>query len=247
MTERALSEVLGYMFVFTIILTTVAVVFGIGLSGLQDTRNYERVNNAQRAMDVLADNIEDVVQRGAPSRATEIKLTDATFEASSSTTITVTVVNASNTSQSFSPPSYELQTLAYDSETGSAVVYEAGAVFRESGDSTTVVRPPSLILSPERVVVPIVQPVGATSLSSSGSQTILIRSELESKQLAVSEQRSTYDVTLEIETPRADAWETSIETSTEASCTSSGSVVTCTQTDTERVSVAVSRLQISIE
>lgn len=77
MNDRGVSDTLGFVFVFAIILSTVAVVTTIGMAGLQDTRDVERVNNAERAFDILGDNMEDIADRGAPSRATEVKVEEA--------------------------------------------------------------------------------------------------------------------------------------------------------------------------
>ena len=75
--HRAVSEIIGFVLVFSLILGTITIVYVGGLSGLDDARNAERVNNAERAFDVMANNFQQMGRGDAPNRATEIKLADA--------------------------------------------------------------------------------------------------------------------------------------------------------------------------
>ena len=79
MLDRSQSDVLGFVFVFAIVVSTIGLVFATGFTGLQDARDFERVNNAERAFEVLRDNVGDMIYRGAPSRVTEIKLASASL------------------------------------------------------------------------------------------------------------------------------------------------------------------------
>jgi hypothetical protein len=77
--RRAVSETLGFVFAFALIVTTTGIVFTVGQGGLQNAQDQERLNNAERAMDVLAQNMNDLNRRSAPSRATEIRLSEASI------------------------------------------------------------------------------------------------------------------------------------------------------------------------
>ncbi|MEA5386913.1 hypothetical protein VB779_07480 [Haloarculaceae archaeon H-GB11] len=89
MSERAVSEVVGFALVFSMIVAMVAIVTLGGMGQLQSARDFEQANNAERAFEVLADNLADVHQRGAPSRATEIDLEHAQLFVGDPVTINV--------------------------------------------------------------------------------------------------------------------------------------------------------------
>ena len=93
--HRGASETIGFVLVFSLIVLTVGVVLTVGYTGLQDARDAERVNNAERAFDVLADNIEDITDRGAPSRGTEIRLAEAAIGPGAPTHINISGFNTS--------------------------------------------------------------------------------------------------------------------------------------------------------
>jgi len=56
--RRAVSDVVGYVLVFSLVSLTVGVVSVAGVGALQDARDVEQANNAERAFDVLGDNVE---------------------------------------------------------------------------------------------------------------------------------------------------------------------------------------------
>ncbi|PSP64411.1 hypothetical protein BRC77_03835 [Halobacteriales archaeon QH_8_64_26] len=66
------------------------------LASLEDRRDAERIDNAERAFGVLADNAQDVYRRDAPSRATDLKLAEAQLRLADSSEITVSVINGTN-------------------------------------------------------------------------------------------------------------------------------------------------------
>jgi hypothetical protein len=89
MTDRAVSDVIGYVLVFSLIIATVGIVTAVGFSTIEDRQRDERINNVERAFDVFAANVEDVYRGGAPSRATEIRLSGGTLQYGEPVTITV--------------------------------------------------------------------------------------------------------------------------------------------------------------
>ena len=57
--DRAVSDVLGYVLIFSLITSSVGVVYVAGYGSLDSLRNAERFNNAERAFDVLDSNLEE--------------------------------------------------------------------------------------------------------------------------------------------------------------------------------------------
>ena len=94
MDERGVSDVVGFVLVFALVTATVGVVYTTGIQGLTGSRDVERVNNAERAFDVFANNVDDVIRRGAPSRATEVKLADADLHYGAPVTVNLTLTGS---------------------------------------------------------------------------------------------------------------------------------------------------------
>lgn len=237
--DRAANEVIGFVLVFSLITATVGVVSVIGFDGLQQTRNAERIDNAERAFDVLADNVGDIYYEDAPTRATELKLADAEVYLApvppgsnpSPTKIRVTANN--ETTKVFPRP------LVYQSKTDSdsRVVYDAGAVFRVDGDSAVMLREPPFVLRQSQSIVTLVNVEGTPGKSVGGTTTALVRAEeLESDTAyptGTTGPSVSNNMTIQVQTTdaRAEAWERYLESEvswTSNACTLSGSnTVTC--------------------
>lgn len=175
MRDRAVSDVIGFVLVFSLITMTVGAVYATGFSGLEDARDAERVNNAERAFDVLAHNVEDSDRSGAPGRSTEIKLADASIDFGDRTNVSVTV-DGTTTYEQFSPIVYEAD--------GTRIVYENGAVIREESDGAVMRREPSMAFrerdGERSTVLSIVNLNRRGGGQVAGSTTVLVRTRLQS-------------------------------------------------------------------
>lgn len=254
---RGVSEVVSFALVFSLVMATVGIVYVSGLGGLEDARDGEQFTNAERAFDVLADNFEDVYREDAPSRATEIKLSDAQLTFTDATVFTVSIDNVSE------PTTYKksLDPLTYTTDGDSAIVYEAGAVFRRDGSSGIMKRSPPFLFTVDgterRAILPIVQTRASGPSSVAGSTTVLVRAENSVNQPLAALTNATadgatrdvdgdgveeYDVefTLDTSPTRAPLWEHYLEERipwSEDACSVSGGTVTC--------SVAVDQLYVT--
>ena len=200
MRDRGQSDVLGFVFVFAIVVAMIGLVFTAGFSGLQDVRDVERVNNAERAFEVLWDNLKDMTDRDAPSRATEITLSEASISFGEPVRINVSEADgAFNTSQTVDP-------IVYDADTGTNIVYAGGAVLRQQGSGGIVTHPPGFVLSAERTVIPIVETRRAGSGGLGGDGTVLVRTETARRNLLYANDDGTVTLWLNITTPRAETW-----------------------------------------
>lgn len=208
--ERGISEVLGYALVFGLVISTVAVVTVAGFSELQDTRDTEQLNNAQRAFDLLATNMNDITRRGAPSRATEIRLAEAQLEIASRSTFEFRGTN-STTSDNFSVTT-DVKPIVYrSSDTDSLIAYSAGAVFRRQDGTTAPVRDPNFVITNETMVVPLIETRGPTQ--GIGGGTARVRADRPFARSAwvstiASNETGFYDtVWMNVTSPRAGAWQ----------------------------------------
>ena len=200
--RRGVSETIGFVFVFSLIVLTVGVVLTVGYGGLQDARDAERVNNAERALDVFADNLEDVTHRGAPSRGTEIRLAEATLGSGPPTYINVTGLNGG--SPEFFTGNYSTDPVVYGSE-DTQIRYAAGGVTRVQSGGSSMLVPPEFVLSQGHVVIPIVQ-LSVEDSTVAGSQTVLVRAERNIREVVVSDDGGVDTLRVNVSTPASAAW-----------------------------------------
>jgi hypothetical protein len=258
MGDRAVSEVLGFILVFSLTVTTTSFVYINGISELEDRRDVERVDNAERAFDVLANNIEDIYRRDAPSRATEIKLADAQLQFGDVTTMTVTITNLGTPAPSYSR---DLDPIVYSAGTGTELVYEGGSIIRTGPNGGAVMKQgPEMLFATDDsgrrlAIILYVQTRSQGTTSIGGSTAVLVRSEfVVSEMLTARKDRSgsMYDLTFNIETTpkRAPVWKRYLNDEIESvygvsgACSVNGKTVECTFS-VDRLYVTVTGINVA--
>lgn len=174
MRDRGVSEVVGFALVFALVVSMVIIVTVSGVGTLRDARDAEQANNAERAFEVMGDNVADIYERGAPSRATEIDLKESTIFVGQPTRINVSVTDGAGNRENVTAESVPL---IYRVNGDTRMVFEGGAIFRTRGDAGIVMRPPPLVSGPERTQISVLEFDGETGRAISGS-TVLIRANL---------------------------------------------------------------------
>lgn len=249
--SRAISDALGFVLVFGIIISTVAVIYVGGFNALDNARQYERMNNAERAFEVFSDNVEDLTQRNAPSRATEIKLEDATIKPGSKHTIKVNVTRADahgkNKEQkaTFEPIVYQS-----DTDQTNKMTYSLGATFRSSTGGTTISTEPSWILNESRVIVPIIDTNSDDAAAITGSETVLVRTVVSRQEVIVQNTTEKSDVWINITSSRDDPWRRYLRDNDAVECKSawqSSDTVSCRVTEVDIVYVSYVRISYLFE
>jgi hypothetical protein len=212
MNERAVSETMGFVFAFALVTVTVASVYTFGMAGLLDAQQGEQVNNAERAFDVLADNVADVHGGDAPSRATEISLAGATLSIGEPITVTVEAVNSTNSSDN-TTVSMHPRPIVYSGVQDTTIVYVAGAVVRTDGDTSLMSVEPNVVATDRNAVVPFVHTYPSGGIDSlGGDATVLVVAREQSSKLARQFRTGTAAgdpdarVNVTVESPRAAAW-----------------------------------------
>jgi len=147
--RRGVSETVGFVLVFSLVMLTVGTVLTVGYAGLQDARD------AERAFDVLANNIEDITARGAPIRGTEIRLAEASIGPGAPVTMNISGF-AADGSRQFSTGNNTLDTIEYEAD-GTKIRYTGGAVTRVQSDGSTLLGDPNYRLANDSVIIPIVE------------------------------------------------------------------------------------------
>jgi hypothetical protein len=167
--ERALSEVLGFVLTFSVIILSVGIVYGVGTGALGDLRANEQMNAADRSMQGLATNFEALYQQSAPSRGLDVGLKGGSLDLVDGS-LEVVVRNESGTVLNPDNRTIDVGALVRsDQQTDTELVYEAGALFRIDGPGAVMRHRPVMQCTDEAAVVSLLRLEGNVSLSTSGS------------------------------------------------------------------------------
>ncbi|MFB6195633.1 MAG: hypothetical protein ABEI80_05640 [Haloplanus sp.] len=256
--DRAVSEVLSFILVFSLITASVGVVSVVGLGSLQDARDAERIDNAERAFEVLAANQRDIVYGGAPSRSTEIKLAETSLTLAAPTDVNLTGDGGATLGIAESRP-ITFGMAGDGPGLTSGVVYEMGAVLRVDRGGAVIQRPPPFQFGADRTVIHYVALQSSTGSVQrrAGSTTVLVRSSRGSTSLLAHkpDDGETYTLTITTDPQRSGAWKRYLEAQLDGMSPSPGSpcdpldgsgTVTCTfQTDDLRLTRTTIRVGLS--
>ncbi|WP_302080345.1 DUF7289 family protein [Salinibaculum rarum] len=224
--DRAVSEILGYSLVFTLVITSVAFISVGGLAGYQSAENFERQTNSQKAFDVMHNNLEDIYYQGAPSRGTEIDLGETSLTLADPISLNVTL-NGTNNEENFTITSRPLVQSLGD---GNKLVYEAGAVFQTTRDGGVVRQQPPMLLrnNTAHIIAANISEPAARSVSSG---TVLIRAQSQDRFLRYqnTSRQKNVSLTLNITSPRSELWYEYLDNTAtfRGDCTLSGDFVSC--------------------
>jgi len=248
---RAVSDLIGFILVFALVVSVVAIISIAGLSTLESARDAEQTDNAERAFEVLSDNVDDVVERGAPSRATEISLNDNAVSLGEETNIEIRDPDNGAGDPSFLiNRTFKIRPVIYDAG-DTELVYIMGAVFRDERRGGTVLDSWSPVLEPGRTHIPVVNTKSATGGTQSvQSSTVLVRAVSNQRVLEVANESASFDdVWINVTSPRRDLWFRMLDAESALDCSTVGAqTVECQLTYIpERIYVVDHRLAVSLD
>jgi hypothetical protein len=229
--DRGVSEVLGFMLSFSVVVLSVGLIYTSGYAALVDLQESEQLDSAERAMGALGGTFAELERGEGPARGSEVRLRGASMELTEGTHLQVTVHRMAGTETY----DYTVDRLAYRWK-GTDIAYDAGAVVRDDpGPGSYLVRRPNFVCRDDAAVVSIVDLTtnGSTSLSRSGS--VLVESRVAARELdypsddaAGSGAPTQVKVTI-VDSPSEDAWARYFEEA--PGWTGGGSTYTCTADD----------------
>lgn len=219
MNRRAASNVIGFLLIFSLVASVIAIVSVTGVDALNDIKEGEQSRNAERAFDVLSDNLNDVHREGAPSRATEISLQDAQIDTTGTATINITGWDSSDPDTNFTV-NRTVNPIVWQPRGGgdTRISYEFGAVIREQRQGGIVVTEPPFQMATDRTILPVIDTDGFEPSTYSGT-TLRVRGVRNTPRIITTGEGSMYDnLKIEITSPRADIWASYLEREPGTSC-----------------------------
>lgn len=246
---RAVSEVLGFILVFAVVLSSIALVSTVGLDQISNVRDVEQMNNAEDAFDLLATNVDDIARRGAPSRSTEMQLATGQLELAENVEVRFKGIDHSDVT--VFNESYDVRPIVYRGSTDDrAVVYAGGAIFRTNADGGTTVREPPLVASDGRVSMPLIH-TRSPDRAGRGGGTARVRASHSQTVLLATDTHGSYErVFVNVTSPRAQQWHDTLSKRGDFECLLDESDTTdraaCFVTDPDRVHVTLVQVDLAI-
>lgn len=203
MNRRGVSEVIAFVLIFSIVITSVGLLYTAGFGSLTQIQESETDRSAQRAFGASATALEDI-QRGRGShRAFDLELSGRTLAIDGSAALEIDI-NGSDTATAGGA-------LVYGPGADTEIAYQSGAVIRSDGaDAQLVTRPPLFQCSDDHAVISLVSIDGPNrSVSTDGSIQILADGPLPSES-TIAEVATGTGSTVSIDyggTPYQAAWE----------------------------------------
>jgi hypothetical protein len=243
-SNRAVSQVVGFVLLFSLIVLTASIVYVVGFEGIGDSRDREALANAERAFDVLAGDV-TAVREGTPSRSTRIRLSDGRIHTGQPVHWNVTAQQTTGSPRV--NRSFTFRTTPVIYTLGSTrIVYSGGMVIRTQriGDDP-IQRRPSGVLGPDRAVFPLLNLTAAdeTAVGGRDSATVHFRRTNGTVLNTTDADRLQINVT----SPRAAAWRRYFNRSPGVTCAGdhNGSA-NCTTTTLERVTLSRTDVEVEI-
>lgn len=238
---RGQSEVLGFVFVFTLVVTMVALITGVGYVELGEVRTQEQVNNAERGVTLLAENVHALVRQEAPSRQTRLALGGGSLRVGNATTVTVTST-AVNGTESFNR-TYQVRPLVYQLGETKLLLVD-GAVIRQR-DGAVMVKPPSMVLTADHAVIPVVDVTMRPAQVDQASEVVVRTTRVANASQAMRTTQQPQNVTVTVTSPRAGVWERYFAGHDDVTCSRTGQTVSCALT-ARRTSVVAVEIRASV-
>lgn len=171
--DRAVSELIGYVLAFSIMIASVGVVYTGGLGAVVEYQQDERETNAERAFVALAESLNDLQRGDAPARNGEIRLAEGTLSIQDGPRISVVVDGANGSVEVYED---EVGALSY-AVGNTRVAYVTGGVLREDGDAGSIAADPPVACEDGSAVVSLVTLKAGDATARAGQGSVLIEAQ----------------------------------------------------------------------
>jgi len=247
--DRAVSDTVAFVLVFTIIVTSAGVVTTVGFASLQDVQRSQQADLSTGTLRAIGGEIDGIARGTRPAYRDSIELGGGRISIVNETTVTITITNT--TGQVFDE-TYRPRALTYAYE-GRNMSYESGILARGSERQRAVLvsEPSTIRCSPANgvAVVSVVQLVSDSGAASGGPVTVEARRIHPSPPTNVTQLRypttrpapSTTNVTVTVSGPWQAAWDDAL--AAQGFAATGGGSMTC---NASQVSIRLVRVRVSL-
>jgi hypothetical protein len=236
--DRAVSEVLGFILSFSVILLSVGIVYTAGFDAMGNAQADVQAETAEEAMTALADTFGDLARGRGSVRESEVRVGGAAMEETAGSSLEIRVQRASGATTYV----HDTRGLSYRLGDERSVVYDSGAVIRATEAGARIVQPPTFVCRDSVAVVSLVR-IGSGTESISTDGAIRVTAQLDSTSLVYpgsgsggSGNATAVEVTV-LGSPYAGAWTDYFRE--HPNWAGSGPTFTCTATDVYVRTVAI--------
>ena len=167
MNDRAVSEVIAFVLIFSIVITSVGLLYTAGFGSITEIQESETDRSAERAFGAMAVAFDDIQTGRGSQRAVDLELSGRTMSVDDSAALTAQIDSGPTISADGA--------LVYGPGSGTEIVYQSGAVIRSDGPNSQLVsRAPRFQCADDHAVVSLVSLDGPSrSVSTDGSLSIV--------------------------------------------------------------------------
>lgn len=202
MNKRGQSEVLGFVLIFSIVILSVGLITVSGVGNLQGLQENAQLNNAESAFSVFSDNIEEIYQRDAQTKSTEVRLSETQLQTSNDATRIKVNIDGEGEVQNTTSDSLEYIT------DGGKISYDTGSIFRQDENQNALMKEtPPFIIKEDYVFIHTVTFDGKIAFS--GTRNILIETDKSDQSVDYLSSNDGDDIQIELSTSpeKVTAWE----------------------------------------
>ncbi|GAB3681145.1 hypothetical protein GCM10028857_04920 [Salinarchaeum chitinilyticum] len=165
MSDRGVSEVIAFVLIFSVVITSVGLLYTAGFGSINQIQEDETDRSAQQAFSASAVALQDIQRGQGEHRAFDVELSGRTMAIDDDLSLSVSI-DGTDVSNGDADGG-----LVYGLGADTKIVYQSGAVIRSDGpDSQTVIRTPEFTCTDGHAVVSLVTLTGPSgSVSSDGS------------------------------------------------------------------------------
>lgn len=163
--DRGVSDLVGFAVIFGVVILSITLIYTVGLTALDDLQHDEAMNNAGRAFDIVAENLADIHQDGAPARSTELQFGGGQVSLTGQAKIELVARGTAGPGVNISsstPITYHSRETAF--------YYVSGAVIRSDRGNSVMVLEPPFRFGADRTVISLVKTRAAGDTDSIGGQ-----------------------------------------------------------------------------
>lgn len=254
-SDLAVSEVVGYVIIAGLILTSISIAYVNGYPALQDVRDQERQDSVASAFSVMKDNIREITTGGSAKRQTEMNLIGDSLGVDSDrkSWIHISIENSTGAELCNRSCNVSVDPVVYENSAGGLtstrapgpsstqvtvdqILYENGAVIRDPGGTGSGMREePDWVIEQEGVIIKTIATRGSNTVTGEGSFSVLTEHRASDTLVEVDEEDG-LDVTVTVGTESPTAWQIYMNNTDEVDRVErNGDEVTMQVNDTEKV------------